>query len=323
MTNIRAWLAGVCAATALAALTALAATPPAAAAERSSAAGRVTLRAGLSGPPSLVRPEAEPEGPRRAAATFRVTYSGFSATARAAFERAVDLWARRIDSPVPITVSATFEPLGAGILGSAGPGLIWRNFPGAAQPNTWYADALANKLSGGQLDPAPDILASFNSSFSNWHFGSGPAPAGRFDFTSVVLRELGHGLGFLGAGDVFGSVGTVRLIGSPLIYDRFTENGSGLSLLQDFPDNSAALARQLQGNRLFFDSAQVRAANRNYRAKLYAPPTFDAGSSYSHLDETLYGRGDQNSLMTPFLGRGETIRKPGPITLAIFETLGW
>ena len=66
-------------------------------------------------------------------------------------------------SPVPITVSATFEPLGAGILGSAGPGLIWRNFPGAAQPNTWYADALANKLSGGQLDPAPDILASFNS----------------------------------------------------------------------------------------------------------------------------------------------------------------
>ena len=95
-----------------------------------------------------------------------------------------------------------------------------------------------------------------------------------------------------------------------------------LSLLGDFPDNSATLARQLQGNRLFFDSAWVRAVNKNYRAKLYAPSQFDPGSSYSHLDETIYARGDQNSLMTPFLGRGETIRKPGPITLAIFETLG-
>lgn len=322
-TKMSARLARVCVATAVA-LSALA-TLPAAAMERGPAASR-TLRAGPPGRLSFVRPEPVPPGaaPKAAAATFRVTYRGFTAAARAAFQRAVDLWAQRIDSPVTITVSANFQPLGAGVLGSAGPGTVLRDFPGAPRPRTWYVEALANKLAGEQLDPSlPDIFADFNSSFSNWHYGSGPAPSGKFDFTTVVLHELGHGLGFLGAGEVSGSRGTVRLVGFPIIYDRYTETGDNRSLLDDFPDDSAALARQLRGNRLFFDSPRVRAVNRNYRARLYAPASFDPGSSYSHLDETQYGKGDPNSLMTPFLSPGETIRKPGPITLAIFDTFGW
>jgi hypothetical protein len=59
------------------------------------------------------------------------------------------------------------------------------------------------------------------------------------------------------------------------------------------------------------------------RARLYAPAVFEAGSSYSHLDEATYLRGDLNSLMTPRLGMGETIRQPGPIALGILRTLGW
>ena len=59
------------------------------------------------------------------------------------------------------------------------------------------------------------------------------------------------------------------------------------------------------------------------RAKLYAPAVFQSGSSYSHVDEATYARGNPNSLMTPQLGQGETIRSPGAITLAIFRTSGW
>jgi hypothetical protein len=108
----------------------------------------------------------------------------------------------------------------------------------------------------------------------------------------------------------------------PIVYNLFTENGAGKALLS-FPDNSAALAAQLRSGNLFFDSAQVRAANGNLRAKLYAPATFSQGSSYIHLDEATYGPGTANALMTPILNKGETNRSPGPITLAIFKTLGW
>ena len=78
-----------------------------------------------------------------------------------------------------------------------------------------------------------------------------------------------------------------------------------------FADSSAALAAQLQSGNLFFDSPAVRAS------------PFQPGSSYSHLNEATYVRGSPNSLMTPQLGQGETIRSPGAITLAIFRSLGW
>ena len=100
------------------------------------------------------------------------------------------------------------------------------------------------------------------------------------------------------------------------------ENKPGAAILS-FPENSTALSAQLRGGNLFFDSAQVRAANGNLRAKLFAPSDFQPGSSYSHLDEATYLRGNANSLMTPQLGLAETIRNPGPITLALFRTLGW
>jgi len=296
---------------------------PVTAAERMAAAD-VTLRAGPPQVPTYVRPVLSPAGARRAA-TFVVTYTGFSSAAKSAFQRAVRIWASqaRVVSAVPITIAARFERLGAGILGSAGPNFFWRNFAGAPLANTWYVDAVANKLHGSQLDPAPDIVARFSSVFPNWHFGSGAAPAGKYDFTSVVLHEIGHGLGFLGAGNVSaGNRGTVRLGGVPIIYDRFTENGAGKALLT-FTDNSTALSSQLRGGNLFFDSGPVRSANGGLRAKLYAPSTFQRGSSYSHLDEATYLAGNANSLMTPQLGQGETIRRPGAIALAVFDTLGW
>lgn len=297
---------------------------PAARAAEQMAAAKVALRAG---PPLLnptyVRPEAARAGAPRVA-NFVVRYRGFSAAAKRAFQRAVDIWASqaRIASSVPITIDARFERLGSGILGSAGPGSIWRRFSGAPQADTWYPDALANKLHGSQLDSGADVLASFSSAFPNWHFGSGAAPGGKYDFTTVVLHEIGHGLGFLGAGDVTSNRGTVRYSGRPFVYDRYTENTAGTSLLS-FPDNSTALSAQLRGGNIFFDSPLVRSANGGLRARLYAPSQFEPGSSYSHLDEATFRAGNPNSLMTPQLGQGETIRSPGGIVLAIFDTLGW
>ena len=261
-------------------------------------------------------------------ATFTVTYVNFSAPAKAAFQRAVTMWANNVVSSVPITIRAEYTALGPGVLGSAGSNYYWRDNAAFPRKGTWYPDPLANKLACRQLDPSPDIVASFSSSFSNWHFGSTPAPSGAYDFTSVVAHEIGHGLGFAGFGRLVssGTQGSVRLsdgqANAPSIYDRFTE-GAGGTLLSALADPSAALKTAMTNGALFFDSTPVRNANGGKPARLFAPATFQPGSSYSHLDEATFRAGSVHSLMTPQIGAGETIRSPGAITKAIFKTQGW
>ena len=259
-----------------------------------------------------------------ATATFKVTYHNFSPAAKASFQRAVNTWSRTLTSKVPITVDATYKPLASGVLGSAGAGSYHAGFSGAPNKNVFYADALANSLHGSQLDAAtPDIVANFSSSFTNWHFGTDKAPVGKYDFQSVVTHELGHGLGFLGFGRlVSASTGSVRLQGRPAAFDPYVRNGAGKALVT-LPDPSAALKNQITGNSLFFVSPQVAGAGSSGKAKLYAPAEYQAGSSYSHLDEATYRQGNPDSLMTPILNDGETIRTPGQITQAIFTTIGW
>ncbi len=290
----------------------------------------VELRAGPSVGRTLVRPEPV-IGPRRAA-TINVAYTGFSRAAKRAFQRAVKIWAARINSPVPIAIDATFKPLGPGLLGQAGPSTFVRNFTGAPRPNTFFPIAIANKLAGVDFLPGqPDIVAEFSSTFS-FHFGKDPAPATKHDFTTVVLHELGHGLGFVGGARVANENGTgpgfIRFNSAsnptlgPFIYSRFIENNQGPSILS-FAEGSAALGNQLRGNKLFFDSRRVRRANGGQPAKIFAPNPFQGGSSYSHLNENTFPQGNPHSLMTPFLGRGETIRNPGGITQGILRDSGW
>jgi len=297
------------------------------------AASPTATTSGISAPATLVpvyagadltTPTYVAEAPvgKVATATFVVTYHGFSAPAKAAFQRAVSYWSTQLVSSVPITLDATFTALAPGVLGSAGPTGLYRDFTGAPAAGTWYVDAVANKHFGSQINTLPDINANFSSAFSNWYFGTGRAPAGTYDFQSVVTHELGHGLGFLGAGRVSGSTGTVRLSGLPTAYDRFTEIGSGKKLLT-YPDASAQLASVLQSNNVVIDTPAVRAAHANKPAKLYAPTTWRQGSSYSHLDEASFPPGTADSLMTYALGSGETIRSEGPVTRAIFKAVGW
>lgn len=286
-------------------------------------APKAVIRIGHASTPTVVGSLKPASTQRRAAtASFDVTYTGFTPEAQAAFQRAVDIWATQIGSRVPITVNATFTPLTTGVLGKAGPGTYTRDFPGAPVAKTWYAEAIANKRAGMQLSPSPDINAQFNSTFPDFWFGEGAAPAGQADFTSVVMHELGHGLGFLGAGAVTSGRGTVRIARFPMTYDRYTENARSKAMLA-FPDQSTGLAAQLKSNKLYFDSAKVRNANGGNRARVFAPATWQPGSSYNHLNEATYQQGNANSLMTPGINYGETIRKPGPITKAIFFSTGW
>jgi len=269
------------------------------------------------------------------ASTITVTYVGFEAfpEAQAAFQAAVDIWSSLVSTPVPISVRAEFKPLAANVLGSAGAQYVWRDFPGAPVAGTYYADALADKLRGSDAYPAQfDILASFNSTFANWYFGTdGSTPAGTYDFVSVVLHELGHGLGFLGAANVTSGSGSIGLAGFPMAYDRFAVTESGAALL-GFANPSNELGTQLtsgynagdpRGPGVYWGGPNGVAANGGLTPRLYTPAVWSAGSSYSHLDENAFPAGNLNSLMTPALSGAESIHDPGPVTLGMFTDIGW
>lgn len=273
-------------------------------------------------------------------ATIEVEYAGFTPEARTAFERAVDIWERHIASDVTIKVQASFEALGAGVLGSAGPRLIWSatNDDG---DRFIYGDALIDALIGENAvrtdsdssnDDNPDIVARFSSD-TNWYFGAappeGPGPnANQIDFTSVVLHELGHGLGFFGSmrvSDGLGSWGFSFAPGVPVVYDQFAvdERDRKLTNTIVFPNPSAELQQVLTGGQIFTNGIFATIGGEGERPQLYAPPAWDPGSSYSHLDEFTYPAGDPNSLMSPRFSRNELIHSPGAITCGMFSDMGW
>ncbi|MEW5960144.1 MAG: hypothetical protein AB1801_20670 [Chloroflexota bacterium] len=245
--------------------------------------------------------------------------------AKTAFNYAVGIWASLLNSTQTIEIDACWRSdLGPGVLGSAGPTAYYRNFPGAPVVDTWYPIALANALSGSDRNFGTAEIETNLSSTFEWYYGTdGNTPGDRLDFASVVLHELGHGLGFVGSMGVTGGQGSWGYLGSPDIYDRFTEDGSGNSLINTgvYPNPSATLGSALTGNNIYFDGSNANAANGGSRVKLHAPSTWSSGSSYAHLDEIFDN--SVNALMTFALAYGESEHSPGPVTLGIFKDMGW
>lgn len=246
---------------------------------------------------------------------------------KTAFNYAANLWASQLQSPVPITIDACWaNNLPSGVLGHGGANNFIRNFPGAPVINTWYAVPAANALHGSDLDPAQaDMYSAYSSTF-NWYFGTdGNTPPSQVDFVSVVLHEITHGLGFLGSMQVVsGGQGSWGLgTPYPIIYDRFTENGSGQKLLDTtlFPNPSAVLATQLTSNDIYFNGINANTGNGGARVPLYAPASWRPGSSYAHLAESY--NNTPNALMTYSLPSGESIHSPGPVTLGLLKDTGW
>ena len=268
--------------------------------------------------------------------TFVVNYNGFTPEAQAAFQYAVDIWANSIESTVPINVSATFTSLGSGVLGSASPATYLTITSGApgTEPNTFYPAALWEKIEGedrSEFGGTNDINANFSSD-TNWYYGTDAnPPSNQFDFVSVVLHELAHGLGFSGGWATVTSsfpddIGAVREPNNniPAIYTHFIENGSGASILS-FDDPSVALGMELEGNDLYCNgpTAIQQLGQPGTLPRIFAPTAWQQGSSFSHWNNSTFPNGDVNSLMTSSIAPGQANHNPGFITLGFFQDMGW
>lgn len=139
-----------------------------------------------------------------------VSYTGFdnanldgqAAQAIAAYKAAVDVWAHLLSSPVTIEIAVNIDPtLGGGVLAATGPNGFYQLKVGGP----WYPAALSNALTNSDPDGAdtPDIVSTMGSSSDDqWYFGTdGKTPSGQYDFESVAMHEIGHGLGIFSLTD--------------------------------------------------------------------------------------------------------------------------
>ncbi|WP_394750499.1 Ig-like domain-containing protein [Spongiimicrobium salis] len=249
-----------------------------------------------------------------------------NAEVQAAFQFAIDIWAQEIVSSEPIRISADFQNLGAGVLASAGPTTLISNFQGAPEQNTFYPIALANSLAGTDLAPDLefDLVVNIGSGIP-WYFGTdGNTPAGQFDFVTVALHEMGHGLGFIDGGTVNNAtgVGNINGGGNPFIFDTFIVDGDGNSVL-DLPNPSVELGDFLTSGDVFVNGPFAVAALGGTLPELFAPNPFQGGSSIAHWDEATFPAGDPNSLMTPQAAPAESNFDIGDITRGHFRDMGW
>ncbi len=252
-----------------------------------------------------------------------------------AFQYAADIWASLIHSGVEITVEANFDNLtcssSSGILGSAGPKNVFRNFPGAPLRDTWYPAALANSLAGVDLEiGVADLRARFNSGIdnnngclanTNWHYGLDANPPGSdIDFVSVLLHEMGHGLGFLTL--VNGQSGA-KFMGLNDIYMlRLEDQASGRQWSQ--MSDAERRASAVSNGGLRWNGPGVAAAaggltagvNGQGQVEMYAPAAYRPGSSVSHFSVSL----SPNELMEP--SYTEPLHDPS-LAIALFADLGW
>jgi len=235
-----------------------------------------------------------------------------------------------INSPVTITVRAEMNALGgsanSATLGGAAPLEVFKDFPNAPRPNTWYVGALANALQGVDLSAEDEISSEFNSDIdgdvvlgsTHWYYGFDEPPNNDIEFLPTVKHELIHGLGFLSLVQPDGSL----FLGFMDTYSLNLERHG--TTPADFPSmtNAQRVAAMIDDGNLHWTGSNVRSASSFLSAgklgdhvQMYAPGTFAQGSSVSHFDIDLV----PDDLMEPFLTDDPYII----MDAALLNDIGW
>lgn len=187
-----------------------------------------------------------------------------------AFTYAANIWGQTLTTAVPIVINARFSPLACtatgGVLGSAGATQVFLGFPGAPQQGSLYSYALANKLYGSEISDTPgaQISANFNSDLgkpgcltgTSFYLGFDANHGTNIDFVTVLLHEMGHGLGF----QTFTNGATgAQFAGYPSVWDNFLLDNTTNKLWVNMT-NAERKASSLKANGLSWTGARVTAA---------------------------------------------------------------
>lgn len=283
--------------------------------------GQTTIKPGTS---SVHVPRAGSNRQARIASTaeFEVTYEGsWTIEQKAAFEYTVSIWGEVLETAVPIKVIARFGVKTKGVLASGGGWSVLDPHEGVNVCLPLY-----NKKEGYDVFPSNDDIkvTISNDPTIPWYYGTdGNTPADKYDFVSVILHEIGHGIGLSSGSTETEDDGVIFT--KAYIYDKFVTNSNGKTLASFSSNNTSTEVRNyLTSGDLTWNGTA------GYGAVLYSPSTFKVGSSVSHLDESTYpdfnpdGTVNLNAFMTPSISKGESNHNPsGDLVLGILNDMGW
>ncbi len=241
----------------------------------------------------------------------------WTATQQADIHSAIDEWDRVINNAPArqINMHVMWNTFDGTTLGGSSSYLL-SGTDGGGQQTIWTGSELAWREAhdaGNTWDTF--IRYDVDAAGMAWNFGEAGPGAGEIDFRSVILHEIGHSLGWLtsynSTSDDFGYGGY-----GLTSYERFLVDGSGNAALNGgtgTPDNFNELDAPV-----FFSGYNAT----NFYGGLvpiYAPGSYEAGSSLSHLDETTFG----NTLMTPYIANGQSTRSISDLEIAMMTDMGW
>jgi len=239
---------------------------------------------------------------------------------RTAFDYAADRWdtdwIASVAASGPGSVADTFaihvnwDPLGPSVLGQASTPFVTNS-----ALSYWYTEAQYKVFFDDALDNGGTITLS--SDFS-WYTGTdGNVPGGKYDMVSVALHEIGHQLGM---SDTYsGSTWGFRVDGPTGwrlgYYDSFLRDANGNAPVAGAHHD----AFNETDNPVYFIGTNAVNAYGG-PVPIYAPATFNSGSSLSHLDEQLPF---SSYLMSYSIGTGESVHSLSSVEWGIYQDLGW
>jgi len=254
--------------------------------------------------------------------SFKVDFTNTPEIYRPAINDAADVWAQNFTSGVPVKVKVLWErQSNAGILAAASPGKFHTNFKNIPDKDLWYASALADAIAGEDIEPTiPEVTIRINSTNAPMlYLGiDGNCPSNKYDLESMILHEMGHGLGFLSNAD-YDELYGYGSIQQPTPFDAYAQLPDGRRLM-DLDSPSIELGKALTEPLVWSGANGIR-ANNGIKPLLYTPSKYENGSSVSHLDEVTFANSARDAVMSPNLKFGEVFHLPGPLLIAMFEDL--
>ncbi len=290
---------------------------------------------------------ADPDGvgfndPTEAAAVPGNGATTVGAQKLAVVEWAADKLGELLYSPVPIVVEVSHDDglfcgENSATLAAAGPAWLMRlDKQVADHPDlpTWFPSALTHRLTGTQLF-SEDVNAVFNPDLGetgcmaglNWYLGlDNDPPPGTLPFVDTVMHELTHGLGFTSLADENGLISELDPTSiSP--YFAYAFDGATQKFWWEMTTEERA-ASSTNGLLVWAGPQTTQAAASLVTAPLdgdghvymYAPPTFNDGSSVSHFEEST----SPDLLMEPFASSNLDVQSNDiDLALEFLHDIGW
>ncbi len=268
--------------------------------------------------------------------------AGVTPERQVAFQAAANEIQQLIQFRHDIKVNVSFTALScsnsSAVLGFAGPDNIHINFSGAPQANIWYVSAMAADYGHpAAMDDVSHITGEFNSNLGNagclsgttWYYGADHNPGvNQVDFVATAVHEFMHGLGFISFNDKNGTNADNNGASnsghldaySALLKDNTT--GKRWTAMTD-AERAASI---LKNGNLVWDGPKATAMDSllqegvtNGQIRIFAPTSYQNGSSTSHVDTALFYKKQEHEVMEPV----DESPQSSVLSIAMMCDIGW